>query len=131
MYAVYPTQEPHTTRYITAPIPRGVHATREKSPTHSANKKLPTPAAVTCQPVALKTSMPDCQRFDNTDPNAHENDPPSNAVQENNSRRPIAEFACSSGQNSTSSPANPSAKPALPRHEIRWRPSSSESSTRN
>src|SRR5580704_12487890 len=119
MYAVYPIHEPHTTRYVTAPTPRAVHATREKSPTASANAKFATPAAVTCHAVLLNTSTPDCQRFASTDPSAQENDPPSKLSEAENSRRPRAEVECNSGQNSTKSPTIPRPSPALPRHEIR------------
>src|SRR5580698_8918837 len=52
--------------------PRTVHATREKSPTANANRKFAAPAAVTCHPVELNTSMPDCQRLESTDPRAQE-----------------------------------------------------------
>ena len=62
--------------------------------------------------------MPDCQRFDSTDPNAHENDPPSNESEAQNSRRPSAEVECSSGQNNTPNPTIPSASPAFPRDEM-------------
>src|SRR5580700_5919867 len=119
MYAVYPIHDPHTTRYATAPNPRGVHTTREKSPAASANKKFPAPAAVTCHPVALKTSIPDCHRFDSTDPSAHENDPPISASDAQNSRRPKTDSECNSGKNNTNNPTIPKANPALPRHEMR------------
>src|SRR5580692_2091265 len=116
MYAVYPTHDPHTTRYSIAPTPRAVQATCEKSPATNANNRFAAPAAVTCHPVALNTSIPDCQRFDSTDPNAQENDPPSSESEAQNSRRPIADLECNSGQNSTSSPTIPIPNPSLPRH---------------
>ena len=118
MYAVYPTHDPHTTRYSIAPTPRAVQATCEKSPTTKANNRFPAPAAVTCHPVALNTSMPDCQRFDSTDPSAHEKDPPSSDTEAQNSRRPSAEVECNSGQNKTTNPNIPKASPALPRQEM-------------
>src|SRR5580692_7103726 len=118
MYAVYPTHDPHTTRYSIAPTPRAVQATCEKSPTTNANNKFPAPAAVTCHPVALNTSIPDCHRFDSTDPSAQENDPPSSETEAQNSRRPSADVECNSGQNNPPSPPIPTATPALPRHEM-------------
>src|SRR5580704_9580017 len=105
--------------------------TREKSPATTANKRFPAPAAVTCHPVALNTSIPDCHRFDSTDPNAHKNDPPKSESEAQNSRLPSVEVECNSGQNSTSSPIIPRASPALPRQVMRWCPSNNESSTRN
>src|ERR1700735_274481 len=118
MYAVYPIHDPQTMRYDTALTPRAVHARREKSPTANANRKFAAPAAVTCHPVELNTSMPDCQRLESTDPRAQENDPPISAREDKNSRRPSDEVECNSGQNKTNSPTIPSARPAFPRPEM-------------
>ena len=43
MYAVYPIHDPHTIRYTVAPIPRGVHTTREESPAPTAHNKFAKP----------------------------------------------------------------------------------------
>src|SRR5579862_2291960 len=99
-------------------MPRAVQVDREKSPTSAASGKLVAPAATICQPVAVKTSIPDFQRLASTDPSAHEKDPPSKLAEDHNSLRPRFEVACNCGQNRTNKPAMPSASPALPRPEM-------------
>src|SRR5882724_3155156 len=98
-------------------MPRVVQTTRQRSPAKSAKIKLPTPAATTCQPVELKTSMPDCQRLESTEPSAHVKDPKIRLREDQNSRWPM-EPDCSCGQTSTTRPSIPSARPALPRPEM-------------
>src|ERR1700747_696236 len=96
---------------------RVVQRTRERSPAIRANAKFPTPAAVTCQPVELNTSMPDCQRLERTEPHAQENDPAIRLIEAQNSRWPmLPDRNC--GQTRTTKPRIPSNKPALPRPEM-------------
>src|SRR6266567_1636582 len=109
---------------------RAVQRTCERSPASNAKIKFPTPAAVTCQPVELNTSMPDCQRFESTEPSAQENDPPIRLIDAQSSRWPmVPDRNC--GQTRTNNPTMPSSRPALPRPEMWWSPSNRESSTRN
>src|ERR1022692_1507147 len=109
---------------------RVVHRTRERSPANNAKTKFPAPAAVTCQPVALNTSMPDCQRLESTEPSAQLNDPAMRLIEAQNSRCPMVPD-CNWGHTRTNNPRMPSTRPALPRPEMWWSPSSKESSTRN
>src|SRR5450755_3750531 len=97
--------------------PRAVQRTRERSPVNKAKTRFPTPAAVTCQPVELNTSMPDCQRFESTDPKAQENDPAVRLIEAQNSRCPM-DPDCNCGQTNTNSPIIPRNSPALPRPEM-------------
>ena len=71
--------------------------------------KFPAPAAVTCHPVALNTSMPDCQRFESTDPSAQVNDPAIRLMEAQNSRCPMVPD-CSCGHTRTNNPR-------MPKHE--------------
>ena len=41
---------------------------------------------MTCQPVALKTSMPDCQRFESTEASAQLKEPEIRLIEAHNSR---------------------------------------------
>src|SRR5215469_409087 len=117
MYAVYPIQDPQTTRYPTAARLFGAQVACFISPFNRANIKFPAPAAVTCQAVAPNTSIPDCHFFDSTEPSAQLNDPPIRLREANSSFRPRLP-ACRSGQTSTNNPARPRASPILPRPEM-------------
>src|SRR5215471_4406215 len=89
MYAVYPTHDPHTTRYNIAETLRDAHTTREKSPAATANSRLPRPAAIICHAVAENGSTSaDFQRFVSTEPRAQLNDPPSKLIEAHNCTRP-------------------------------------------
>src|SRR5207237_10073868 len=112
MYAVYPISEPPTTRYATAPMPRAVQVTRERSRFSSAKIELPTPAKKTCHAVSANVGRPDCHFFESTDPKAQLSEPPISATDHQSCRCPMAPVARSCGQSRTSVPVKPSASPA-------------------
>src|SRR5215813_280643 len=121
MYALYPTSEPKITRYATAPMPRGVHVAREKSPITPAKSKFATPAKKTCHPMALK-QPPACHFLDITEPSAQLNDPAISASDHHISLLPNSPAAVSFGQSKTSKPTTPIPRPVMPRREIWWSP---------
>ncbi len=66
--------------------------------------------------------MPDCQRFESTDPRAQENDPAIRLIEAQNSRCPmVPDRSC--GHTRTNNPRMPNRRPALPRPEMWWSPS--------
>src|SRR5580704_1838505 len=118
MYAVYPIHDPQTIRYAVAPIPRGVHTTRDKSPAPKANIRFAKPAAIICHAVAENGSTSaDFQRLDSTEPKAQLNDPPNKLIEAHNCTRPNEVVVVRSGHNNTPRPATPRASPAFPRSE--------------
>src|ERR1700686_2927509 len=102
---------------MVAPMPRTVQCTRERSPAKKAKIKFPAPAATTCQPVALNTSIPDCHRFESTDPSAHEKEPKIKLIDAHSSRCPRVPD-CNCGQTRTKRRRIPSPRPDLPRPEM-------------
>src|SRR6266700_7390111 len=98
-------------------MPLVVQTTRERSWLDSAKTQFPNPAKNTCHDVPAKVGGPDCHFFDSTDPKAQLNEPPSRAIDHQNSFLPTPAVALSFGHSKTSVPANPSARLARPRPE--------------
>src|SRR5208283_174827 len=102
-----------------APRPRAVQTTGMLRSKASAKARLAKPAKTTCQAVELKGSPAAVFHFfESTEPSAQLREPPCNAMDHQNSRRP-KEVGCTRvGQMRTTTPKIPITRPILPRREM-------------